>query len=162
MVCNLSTLHSRHHYVTDSVRILQANALKRIKYKIQTVYDILSKTYSNSTKFPNNGSGQGTGSAGTTWTFRSIPTMCVIEKTCFGCSMISPNIVYHLKNHIIGYVDDKRYYSNYWDKYKLEMITKQLQVSAQSWKDSLYTSGGKLEISKYGLYLMERKFHDDG
>ena len=53
------------------------------------------------------GEGQGTGSVGTTWDFHSIPMMRVIEKTCSDCVMSSPNKMYKLIKHILGYVDDK-------------------------------------------------------
>ena len=55
MIRNLSTLCNIHHYVSDSVCILQANALNRMKYKIQTMHDISSKTYSNSVELPIHG-----------------------------------------------------------------------------------------------------------
>ena len=76
--------------------------------------------------------------------------------------MLSPNKVYRLKKCIIGCVDDKRQYLNDWDKNKLETITKQLQIVVQSCEHLLYTSGGKLERSKCGLYLIEWKFYVDG
>ena len=66
---------------------LQANVLKRMQYKIQTIYGTSTKTYSNSAEIPIHGQGQGTGSAGTTWAFHSIPMMRVIEKACSGCVM---------------------------------------------------------------------------
>ena len=36
--------------------------------------------------------------------------MRVIEKTCSGCVMSSPNKMYQLIKHSLGYVDDKRQY----------------------------------------------------
>ena len=94
-------------YVLDLVCLLQANAHKKIQYKIQTIHEISSKTYSSSTEIPIHGGGQGTWSTGTTLAFHSIPMMRVIEKTCSDCVMSSPNKMYKLIKHILGYVDDK-------------------------------------------------------
>ena len=66
MIRILSLLCSRLHYVPESVCRLQANALKRMQYKIRTIYGTSTKTYSNSTEIPIYGQGQGTGSVGTT------------------------------------------------------------------------------------------------
>ena len=52
------------------------------------------KTYSDSTEIPIHGQGQGTESASTTWAFHSIPMMRVIEKSCSGCVISSPNQLY--------------------------------------------------------------------
>ena len=38
---------------------------------------------------------------------------------------------------------------------KLSIIITQLKHAAQSWEHLLYTTGGKLEISKCGIYIME-------
>ena len=162
MIRNLSTLYSSLHYVPDSVYRLQANAFKRMKYKIRTIHGTSTQTYINSTEIPIHGQEQGIYSAGTTLAFHSIPMMRVIEKSCSGCVMSSPNKLYQLEKHILGFVDDKRQYSNDWNEHKIATITTQLKHAAQSWEHLLYTTGGKLEISKYGTYIMEWTFHDDG
>ena len=88
--------------------------------------------------------------------------MRVIEKTCSGCVMSSPNKMYQLIKHSLGYVDDKRQYSNDWNDKKIETIIKKLTQVAQSWKQWLYTTNRKLEISKCGIYIIEWIFDDDG
>ena len=88
--------------------------------------------------------------------------MRVIEKSCSGCKMSSPNQLYQLTKHILGFVDDKRQYSNDWNKNKLATIITQFKHAAQSWEHLLYTTGGKIEISKCGIYIMEWTFYDDG
>ena len=155
MIRNLSSVCSRLHYVPDSVCRLQANALRRMKYKIRTIHGTSSKTYSNSVAIPIHRQGQGTGFAGTTWAFHSIPMIRVIEKSCSGCVMSSPNQLYQLTKYVLGFVDDKRQYSNDWKENNLAKIVTQLKHAAQSWEHLLYTTGGKLEISKCGIYIME-------
>ena len=112
MIRNLSKLCSIFHYVPDSVCRLQANALNRMQYKIRTIHGTSSKTYSNSTEIHIHNQGQGTGSTGTTWEFHSIAMMRVIDFFCSGCVISSPNQLYQLKKHVLGFVDDKRQYSN--------------------------------------------------
>ena len=68
----------------------------------------------------------------------------------------------NVTKYILGFVDDKRQYSNDWNENKLATIITQLKQAAQSWGHLLYTTGGKLESSKCGIYIMEWKFHDDG
>ena len=85
-----------------------------MKYTIRVIHGTSSKTYSNSTAIPIYGQGQGTDSAGTTCVFHSIPMMRVIEKSCSGCVMSNPNQLYQLTKHILGFVNDKRQYSNDW------------------------------------------------
>ena len=90
--------------------------------------------------------------------------MRVIEKTCSGCEMSSPNRMYKLIKHILAYIYiyDKRQYSNDRNNNKIKTIIKRLQKAAQSWEYLLDTIGGKLEISKCGIYIMKWTFHDDG
>ena len=65
--------------------------------------------------------------------------------------------------YIIGYVNDNRQYSNNWKYNTLQQIITQLQFVSQSWEHLIFTSGGKFEISKCRLYIIEWKFHaDDG
>ena len=80
--------------------------------------------------------------------------MRVIEKSCSGCKMSSPNQLYQLTKQILGFVDDKRQYSNDWNENKLATIITQLKQVAQLWEYLLYTTDGKLEISKCGIYII--------
>ena len=80
--------------------------------------------------------------------------MRVIEKSCSGCVLSSPNQLYQLTKHILGFVDDKRQYSNDWNENKLATIITQLKQVAQSWEYLLYTTDRKLEISKCGIYII--------
>ena len=83
-----------------------------MQYKIRTIHGTSSKEYSNSAEIPIHGQGQGTGSVGTTLTFHSIPMIRVIKTFCSGCVVSSPNQLYQLTKHILGFVDDKQQYSN--------------------------------------------------
>ena len=49
---------------------------------------------------------------------------------------------------IIGFVDDKRQYTNDWINNDFNTATTNLQEAAQGWEHLLHTTGGQLELSK--------------
>ena len=81
--------------------------------------------------------------------------MRVIEQSFSGYVTSSPNRLYQLTKYIIGFVHDKGQYYNDWKETNLAKIITQLKHASQSWEHLLYTTGGKLEISKCGIYIME-------
>ena len=60
---------------------------------------------------------------------------------------------------IIGFVDDKRQYTNDWKSKLLLTVANKLQLVTQNWDRLLYTSGGKLELSKCAWYCISWKFN---
>lgn len=58
-----------------------------MKYKIQTNRGVSKKTHKPTKNTPIHGQGQGSGHAGTSWAFDSVPTIKVIENKCEGCQM---------------------------------------------------------------------------
>ena len=68
------------------------------------------KTYKPTKTTPIHGQGQGSGHAGTSWAFNSVPTMKVIENKCKGCQMNPLDKKIQWIKHILGFVDDKRQY----------------------------------------------------
>ena len=81
IICNLSTLCSRSFRVSSQVYTLQANNLNDMEYKIQTNHGVSNKTYKSTKDTPIHGQNQGSGHAGTSWVFNSVPMMKVIEKS---------------------------------------------------------------------------------
>ena len=51
---------------------------------------------------------------------------------------------------------------NDWNNINLTHALKKLQQTAQTWEHLLYTSGDKLEIDKYEVYIMSWQFNEDG
>ena len=51
-----------------------------------------------------------------------------------------------MEKTIIGFVDDKRQYTNDWINNDLNTATTNLQEAAQGWKNLLHTTGGQLEL----------------
>ena len=63
---------------------------------------------------------------------------------------------------ILGNVDDARQYTNDWiDNDLLHIITKLINAS-QTWEQLLYTSGGKLELSKCAIFVLQWEFTAEG
>ena len=59
---------------------------------------------------------------------------------------------YHIIIIIIGFVDDKRQYTNDWLHNCLDTVTNNLREAAQGWEYLLHTVGGQLELTKYAWY----------
>ena len=129
--------------------------------KIQTNHGVSKKTYKSTKTTPIHGQGQGSGHAGTSWVFNSVPMMKVIEKKCEGCLMNSPDKKLQWIKHL-GFIDDKRQYANDWNNSNLTNALNKLQHAAQTWEHLLFTSGGKLEIDKCEAYIMSWQFNEDG
>ena len=69
--------------------------------------------------------------------------------------MTSPNKKIVWKKNSLGYIDNKRKYTNDWLINNLQYITQKIQHATQSWKHLLFTSNGKLEITKYDFNAIE-------
>ena len=65
-----------------------------------------------------------------------------------------PQQINHLEKIIIGFVDDKRQYTNDWTNNNIDTATTNLQETAQGWKHLLHTTGGQLELSKCAWYCI--------
>ena len=68
--------------------------------------------------------------------------------------MSSPNKSISWTKFIKGFIDDNRQYSNDWINNDTSNVLNTIKLSAQAWNHLLYTSGGKLELSKCALYLV--------
>ena len=58
------------------------------------------------------GAGQGTGNEGTHWRFISVPMMKIVDQVAPGCTIKLPKGNTKLNIKIMGFVDDKRHYTN--------------------------------------------------
>ena len=81
--------------------------------------------------------------------------MKTIEKHCQGCTISTPNKYTIYTKHILGFIDDKNQYTNDWKNNNIKTITDNIKHAAQSWEELLHTSGGKLEISKCCMIVMD-------
>ena len=156
MSTNLIALYSRACEVPDNVYKLQEKTLQTIKYKVQTALGISKEHYQHSDTDSIYGSEQGAGHSTGNWLFHSTQ---MIKK--------NQNKLWRLHNlhskqrhktytkHILGFLDDKSQYANDWDSNNIKTIIKNKQHAAQSWEELLHTSGGKLEILKCCIIVMD-------
>ena len=83
----------------------------------------------------------------------------VHQERCAGREMSSPDNQITITKHILGLVDDTRQYTNDWIDNDLLHITNKLIDASQTWEQLLYTSGGKLEISKCVIFVLQMGLH---
>ena len=67
-----------------------------------------------------------------------------------------------MKKTIIGFVDDKRQYTNDCLNNCLNTTTNNLQEAVKGWEYLLHTTGGKLELTKYACYYISWTFTPHG
>ena len=68
----------------------------------------------------------------------------------------------YLKKTIIGFVDDKRQYTNDWVTNCLDTAANNLQEAEQGWEHLLHTTGGQLELTKCAWYCISWDFTPNG
>ena len=78
--------------------------------------------------------------------------MKILDKVCQDCFMISSNKNITWEKYIWGYIYYKRIYTNEWLINNLQDIIEKLQLATQSWEHLLFSSDGKLETTKCGIY----------
>ena len=88
--------------------------------------------------------------------------MEALEQLKKGCILMSPNKQITWKKTIIGFVDDKRQYTNDCLNNDLDTATTHLQEAAQGWEYLLHTTGRQLELSKCAWYCISWDFYQTG
>ena len=85
--------------------------------------------------------------------------MEVIDKLAPGCTIKPPssNKIWQLK--MLGFVEDKRYYVNLILQHIKEFLEEIMSKSVNIWEELLSFIGGKLEISKCGIYVLQWEFN---
>ena len=86
--------------------------------------------------------------------------MNTIEQNCEGCTIYSLDLKITRVKHILSLVDDARQYANDWNDNNIVQILNHLQQSSQTWEHLLHTTGGKLEIPKCAIYILEWDFDE--
>jgi hypothetical protein len=143
------------HGVPLSACKLSAKALLYAKYSIKTGFGISDNTYSSTPMQPTHGPGQGSRQASSLWAVVSCLLFSAMYKHCHGASFCDPKneIVYRRTSD--GFVDDvTHFFKNKGLKYSLQtavqaiVIIKGLETEGKTWERILWTTCGKLELSK--------------
>jgi hypothetical protein len=148
---------------------MSANALLTAKYAIKTGYGVSTDTYSSTPEQPTHGPGQGSRQASALWMVVSCLLFSAMYEHCHGVSFCNPtNTIVHRRTSD-GFVDNVTHFFTLGIKYSLQntvqvtdIIKGLLESEGQSWERFLWTTGGKLELSKCLYYILFYKFNPDG
>jgi hypothetical protein len=156
------------HGVPLSACKMSANALLTAKYSIKTGYGVSKGTYSSTPEQPTHGPGQGSRQASALWMVVSCLLFNAMYEHCHGASFCNPTDTIIHRRTSDGFVDDVTHFFNLGMKYSLQNtvqvtdIIKGLEREGQSWERFLWTTGGKLELSKCLYYILFYRFDPDG
>jgi hypothetical protein len=157
MTVTLSALLSRNHGVPRNACHVLADSLRQMKFFIRTANGKMDKYYTTTDDVKVQGAGQGNSAAGPLWTIHfSIINACY-EAVATGMITSDPTQEITITEYIDGFVDDTYMFSNC-----IENLRQSITDNATLWERLLYTSGGKLEMSKCFFYQMEWCFSSEG
>ena len=92
------------------------------------------------------------------WCFISIAMMDIVDKVAPGCTieLHKGKVTWNFK--MVGFVNDKRHYTNTLSQHIIESIIKTMKQSLSTWYELLKFVGGELELSKCGWYIIDWGF----
>ena len=105
-------LNSRNFGIPDNICKVYSIAHKLMKFRTQINNSISKKSYSSIDKLQCHRVGQGAGNGGTKLTFISTPMIEIVEAVSKGCVIQLPRGSKTWEEHMLAFVDDKRYYVN--------------------------------------------------
>jgi hypothetical protein len=168
IVMNLALMLCQKHGVPQSACLMVALALVTASYSIKTGFGVSEGTYSSTDAQPTHGPGQGSRLASALWMIISCILFSAMDKICHGASFCDPtNKIIHQRTSD-GFVDDVTHWFNLGLRYSLlhnvsfNDIASGLEREGQSWERLLWTTGGKLELTKCLYYILIYKFEPDG
>jgi hypothetical protein len=156
------------HGVPLSACKLSAHALLAAKYSIKTGFGVSNETYSSTSEQPTHGPGQGSRQASALWMVVSCLLFSAMYEHCHGVSFCDPTTTITHRRTSDGFVDDVTHFFNLGLRRSLNKtvqvseIIRGLEKEGQTWERLLWTTGGKLELSKCLYYLLFYEFDPDG
>ena len=126
-------LHSPQFDFPGNICKIHSTTLRKTEYRVQTTLGTSQSHYKHSSTSPIHGTDQGSESSGTHWVYIGVPMTSSLEKQNKGCTILSPDNSIKWKKTIIGFVDDKRQYTNDWKINSLFTAANKLQSVAQTW-----------------------------
>jgi hypothetical protein len=156
------------HGVPLSACQMSTNALLESQFSIKTGFGVSNDTYSSTPEQPIHEPGQGSRQASALWMVISCVLFNAMYEHCHGVSLCNPrDTVVHCRTSD-GFVDNVTHFFNLGIKYSLKNtvqasdIIMGLEKEGQSWERFLWTTGGKLVLSKCLYYVLFYKFDPDG
>jgi len=165
MLPPLVSLTNRAYGMPRELATLHGNTLKSTRYYLRTAKGLSDNFYSHCDEFPIYGTGQGSGNSPVLWLLLSATLFDIHTSMANGAILHDPSGTISLRLSINGFVDDTNACVNDWRPQhdgKLSDIMDKVTHDAQLWNDLLFTSGGKLEISKCSFHTLQFTFAADG
>ena len=158
----ISSLIARGMGIHRNAVLVHANTLEQAQYKLKLGKQTSADSYTNCAMWPLHGSGQGSANSPTIWCFISSKLFQAHESQAFGMKMQTPFGDVTLKVNMVGFVDDATCVTAGDPTAPLQDLITRMQHDAQLWNDILWSSGGKLELSKCGYHTSYYIFNPDG
>jgi hypothetical protein len=163
MIPSMVMISLRAYGVPEEIVTLMGKTLEKMRYRIKTKIGISKRYYQHSEEIEIYGTGQGSTGSPCFWLLISIILFNIMLMIAHGLFFTDPQKVETLKRTMEAFVDDTDVAVNDAETpYTAQELAQVLQIDAQHWEKLLFTSGGKLELTKCFFYLMYWKFDDDG
>ena len=165
MIPSLISLNNRAFGMPYQLTHLHGEFLRNARYRLRTAQGTSNQWYCHSNQFPIYGTGQGSGNSPVLWMLMSAILFDIYETRAHGACIQDPTGSMVTKLGITGFVDDTNTFINDWHPQRpgsTHTVLSKLQRDAQLWNDLLYTSGGKLELTKCSFHTITFEFDPDG
>jgi hypothetical protein len=163
MIPSLVMLSLRAYGVPEPVVTLMGTTLEKMRYRIKTKIGISTRSYGHTEEQPIFGTGQGSAGSPCFWMLTSIILFNIMADITHGITFTDPAEIETIQRTMEAFVDDTDVAVNDTKQPKtLLQLTQLLQTDAQHWEKLLFTSGGKLELTKCFFYMLYWKFDEDG
>ena len=134
--------------IPDNICKAHIIAYNKMKFKTKINNKISSIEYINTEEIPKYEIEQGAGNVRTKWNFISVRMIIIVEEVASGCRLRLPTGEKEWKKHIVGFVDDKRYFLYLPHLQIRKSVIRGMEQSVYCWYELLNFSGGELELDK--------------
>jgi hypothetical protein len=121
---------SQYFGVTPNTASIQAQTLKKMKYRLRTALGDSSQTYQHSNETPIHGTGQGNCASLAIWLLISSILMDCLSELGGGMTMVDVSTNNSIQQWIDGFVDDTSLFANLLNK----TTTDNVQILCKSFK----------------------------
>jgi hypothetical protein len=166
MLPSLVSLTNRSYGLPQQLARLHGATLQATRYYLKTSQGVSKSYYSHCTDFLIYGTSQGLGNSPVLWLLLSASLFDIHTSHAHGAKLQDPSGNTTLRLSINGFVDDTNACVNDWHPQKdgkLEDTLTKAQYDTQLWNDLLlFTSGGRLELSKCSYHVLQFSFAANG
>ena len=157
MLPSLVSVTNRSYRLPHELARLHGATLQATGYYLRTPRGVSDTYYSHCSDFPIYGTGQGSGNSPVLWLLLSASLFDIHTTQAYGATLHDPSGTTTVSLSITGFVDNTNACVDDWSPQsdgKLEDTLLKTQHDTQLWNDLLFTSGGKLVISKCSYHVL--------